>query len=263
MDKRPIGVFDSGLGGVSTLIQARSALPAEDYIYYGDNANAPYGSRGEEAIRELTLAGCEFLADRGAKAILIACNTATAAAYELLRESLSLPVVGIEPAILPAAALPGDGLILMMATEATVRLPRYRELRKRLPHQDRVRDVACPAELVRRVERGLFSPGSYDDLLEDVLYPYKGQEVAAVVLGCTHYPFIQPEIAQYAARHFPRTPRFFDGGKSSIAALQSVLMESGLHNGAGSARVDFYTSGDASLVRSLFEGLLSRTLDLA
>lgn len=257
MDQRPIGVFDSGLGGVSTLIQARAMLPRENYIYYGDNGNAPYGGRSKKDIQRLALSACHFLVEHDVKALLIACNTATTAAIELLEKEMPVPVIGMEPAILQAEAEAEKGIVLMMATEATVRLPHYRKLREQLKNQTSVKDVPCPEELVRRVECGLLEPGSYDDLLKDVFAEFEGRLVDGIVLGCTHYLFVQPEIERYAAAHFQGAPRFYDGGRVSAAAMREVLFAQGMTNSTGNAEVTFYTSGDPVEMRPLFNRLFA------
>jgi glutamate racemase len=129
MSDKPVGVFDSGLGGASVLREALIRLPSENYIYYGDNQNAPYGEKSETEITRLAFGCADFLIGKGVKAMLVACNTATSAAIRAIREKLDIPVVSMEPAIKPACAEPGSGKILMMATPATTRLARYQALR--------------------------------------------------------------------------------------------------------------------------------------
>ena len=194
MDTRPIGFFDSGLGGVSVLRSARRLLPRENYVYFGDNRNAPYGDRTEEDITRLTMACAHRLVREGAKAIVVACNTATATCISAIREELDVPVVSVEPAIKPACAAPGGGKVLMLATLATTRLERYLRLQARMPDPARVLNVPCPG-LVDRIEQGVFGDDAFDDLLDRYLSPYWGMEVDGVVLGCTHYPFIRGAIA--------------------------------------------------------------------
>lgn len=256
MDQRPIGVFDSGLGGVSTLIQARAILPEETFLYYGDNGNAPYGGRSEQDIQRLTLSACRFLVERNVKALFIACNTATAAAIDTLKREMPVPVIGIEPAILQAADESEEGVVLMMATEATVRMPYYRKLREQLRCPSRVLDAPCPAQIVRRIECGRFEPNSYQSLLASALAQFEGKLVDGIVLGCTHYLFIQPEIERYAAAHFQGTPRFYDGGMAAAIALRAALRGRDMLNTKGHAEVTFCTSGDSKLLRPLFERLL-------
>ncbi|MEA5067560.1 MAG: glutamate racemase, partial [Christensenellaceae bacterium] len=151
MDDRPIGVFDSGVGGVSVLRSLVRVLPGERYLYYGDTRNAPYGDRAEAEIRSLTRAAAERLLGQGVKALVIACNTATSAAAEALRCALDIPVIGMEPALKPAALARGRGKVLVMATAATLRQGKFRALMERYGRDALV--APCPG-LMEFVERG-------------------------------------------------------------------------------------------------------------
>ena len=155
MFERPVGVFDSGLGGASVLREALCLLPNENYIYYGDSGNAPYGDKSDDDITALTMACIDKLMAMDVKAILIACNTATAASVSKVRQLMnqySMPIISIEPAIKPACALPGTGKVFMMATLATTRLNRYLALQARMPDPSRVINIPCPG-IVERVDR--------------------------------------------------------------------------------------------------------------
>ena len=262
MDKRPIGIFDSGLGGVSTLRQALHMLPKEDFLYYGDNQNAPYGSRSVEDIFALSSNAVRYFIDRDVKAVLLACNTSTAVALSTLQQESPIPIVGIEPAILPAAQTPGNGIILMMATRATATHPRYLALHASLSNADRVKNIPCSAEFVRRVEANHFTWEDYQDILSETLAPYEGEQVDGIVLGCTHYLFFQNHIASYAAKHFVGTPRFFDGGQTATETLRQVLREKDLDNTQGIGSVSFYTSGDPDTYRPRFEALLNQPMQI-
>jgi glutamate racemase len=256
MDSRPVGFFDSGLGGASVLKVALSDLPNENYIYYGDDGNAPYGDRSAADIERLTLACMDRLSELGVKAIVIACNTATATCVGEVRQHLSVPVVSVEPAIKPACEMPGHGKVLMLATAATTRLERYRALVARMPEPERVVSVACPG-LVERIERGLLKPGDFDDLLDSRLSFLHREQVDAIVLGCTHYIFIEAAISVYAKAHFTGACRMFDGNAATVRQLGRVLEVNGILNGAGSARVEYHTSGDPALLEPLFRSLIS------
>ncbi len=262
MDKRPIGIFDSGLGGVSTLRQALHMLPKEDFLYYGDNHNAPYGSRSAEEILAFSSNAVQYFIRQGVKAVLLACNTSTAVALPVLQQEAPLPVVGIQPAILPAAATPGDGIILMMATQATATHPRYLALHASLTDPDRVKNIPCSAEFVRRVEANLFGPDDYSDLFDQTLAPYEGERVDGIVLGCTHYLFFQRQLAAYCERHFAGSPRFFDGGQTASETLRQVLREQDLENTQGIGSVSFHTSGDPETYRPRFEALLNQPMQI-
>lgn len=256
MDKRPIGIFDSGMGGVSLLRDALKLLPDENFIFYGDNKNAPYGDRTEDEILELTSRAADFLLDHGVKALVLACNTATSASINVLRKKLEVPVVSIEPAIKPACALPGDGRVFMLATAATTKLARYKALRERMPDPSRVIDVGISG-IVAKVERGEIGVGEFDGILDSYLTPYHGMKADAVVLGCTHYIFPAQAIETYFRQHFSGECRLFDGNRATVRQLARVLLQNGLRNGEGEGRVEFFTSGDREALRPVFQRLLS------
>jgi glutamate racemase len=253
--QRPIGVFDSGLGGASVLREALKALPHEDYIYYGDNLNAPYGDRDEKSITALTLKSIDALSARGCKAILVACNTATANCISTIRAQTKTPVISVEPAIKPACLGPGQGKVLMMATRATTKLKRYLALQQRMPAPERVVNVACPG-LVDRIERGRFEADAFDDLFETYLSPYAGLEVDAIVLGCTHYIFIKGAFKRAAKRYLRGACTLFDGNVGTIQQLKHILEAQQLLNHHGGGQVTFLTSGDPAVYEPLFQKLL-------
>ncbi len=255
MDLRPIGVFDSGLGGVSTLRQAMKLLPTEDYYYYGDCANAPYGGRTEEDICALTLSAARHIASHNVKALLIACNTATAAALSALQAAFSIPVIGIQPAIAEAAAIPGNGSILMLATRATTRLPAYLELHAQLDAPERVINIGCPEDIVRNVEAGVLDIDTHMALLDTVLRPYRGAQIDSIVLGCTHYPFIQDAVKAYAAKYFSGNCAFFEGGMQAVTSLEALLTKHKYTNPSGGA-ITFETSGNRAKLFPVFQMLL-------
>lgn len=260
MDERPIGVFDSGLGGVSVLKEAIKILPTENYIYYGDDKNAPYGDKTESEIHELSFACADALVGMGVKAILIGCNTATATAIRDIRSRLSIPVVSIEPAIKPACMTPGNGKVIMMATLATTRLERYRKLQRSMPDPDRVINVPCPG-VVERIESGTFEKDGFDDLFSKYFAPYEGMLVDGIVLGCTHYVFIKEAVKQYAEKHFKGQCTLYDGNFGTAKQLKRVLAANDLLNLNGNGNVTFCTSGDHDEIFPLFETLLKRPIE--
>ena len=256
MHSGPIGVFDSGLGGTSTLRQLIRLLPHETYYYFGDCANAPYGVRTEEDITRLTLAAGRGIEQAGAKLLVIACNTATAAALPTLERELSIPVLGIRPAIVSAAASPGSGKILMIATEATTKLPAYRALHASLPNPERVIDVPGPADIVRSVEAGIRDQAHYVRILEGAFGPYNGMEIDGIVLGCTHYPFMEEAVKAYAKAHFTGEARIFEGGAETCRQVIAKLKERDLFCGDGTGEVEFHCSGDWETQKQRFLLLL-------
>jgi len=257
MANRPVGFFDSGLGGASVLREALRLLPNENYIYYGDNANAPYGDRTEDEITALTFRCAHRLVDMGVKAIVLACNTATATCINQIRSEFSIPVISIEPAIKPACSLPGTGKVLMMATKATTHLERYLRLRERMPDPERVINIPCPG-IVERIESGKLGAEDYDDLFADYLAPYKGMEVDAIVLGCTHYIFIKDACRRNAKLHLTGNCQLIDGNEGTVRQLGRVLDARGLVNNKGSGSVTFCTSGDRERLKPIFDMLINR-----
>lgn len=224
MDQRPIGLLDSGLGGVSVLGDALRLLPNEDYVYYGDTANAPYGDKDPALVLECVHQAVDRLVALRCKAIVIACNTATSVSAGRLRQELSLPVIGMEPALKPASQLPGKGRILVMATRVTLSLPKFQALMAQYG-QDAV-PVPCPG-LMECVERGELEGENVDALLRGLLGPWLDVPVKAVVLGCTHYPFLRDSIAKL----FPAQTPLIDGNEGSVRQLKRRLSEEGLLSG--------------------------------
>ncbi|NLB61923.1 MAG: glutamate racemase [Clostridiales bacterium] len=256
MDKRPVGVFDSGLGGASVLREALKILPTENYIYYGDNKNAPYGDRSEQEILELSLKSADFLMSFGIKIMLLACNTATGTAIREIRERLSIPVISIEPAIKPACEEVIEGKILMLATKATTKMERYHKLKAKMPKCCEIVDVPCPG-LVERIEQGVLGIGEFDDILNSHLRNFEGENIGGVVLGCTHYVFIKEVIADYAKRHFVGSCKLFDGNAGTVHQLARVLNNKGLQNDCKKPSVEFHTSGEETILKPLFDKLLN------
>lgn len=257
-DDRPVGVFDSGFGGASTLRDLLRELPNERFIYYGDNANAPYGDRPEEEILKLSEAAADFLLDHGVKTLVVACNTATSASIKALREKLDVPVISVEPAIKPACETEGEGSVLMLATVATTRLARYRALRERMPKPERVIDVGCSG-LVELIEKGVLEGETIEAKLNEKLAPFEGMLIDGIVLGCTHYPFIAPAVKEYAKKHFKGECRIFDGNAGTARQLGRVLIRERLSaspKAETGERVAFFTSGDRGQAEPIFRKLL-------
>ena len=189
----PIAVFDSGVGGLSVLRELVAQMPSEHFLYFGDSANAPYGTRPTAEIRSLTLAHAERLFDRGAKALVVACNTATSAAIGELRARWpDRVIIGIEPALKLAVSRHPGGCIGVLATEATLREEKFAALLQRCAENCHILKCPCP-ELVEFVERGELDSPALTAYLARQLGPYAGR-VDAAVLGCTHFPFARRAI---------------------------------------------------------------------
>lgn len=222
----PIGFFDSGVGGLSVMKEALKIMPNENYIYFGDSINAPYGVKSVEEVRDLTFKAVEFLLSKGVKGIAIACNTATSAAVADLRVKYpNLPLVGIEPAIKPAVELKENGNILIMATPMTIKEAKFNRLMDRYKNRANIIPVPCPG-LVEFVESGKFEGNEIETYLNERLNKYKKSNISAIVLGCTHYPFIKPVLTKI----FGENTSIIDGGMGTVRELKRRLMKEDLLN---------------------------------
>ena len=219
----PVGVFDSGVGGISVLRDLRALMPDEDFIYFGDGANAPYGEKSSGEIRVLAWNVVEKLLDRGIKALVIACNTATAAAAPLIRERLDMPVVAMEPALKPAVEKYPGGRILVMATPMTIKQEKFQALKHQF--DDRAQIIGLPCEgLMEFVERGELRGSAVEAYLTEKLAPYLREPVDGIVLGCTHYPFLTGAIRRIVGPG----PEIMDGSHGVAMQLERKLAQSGM-----------------------------------
>lgn len=254
----PIGFFDSGIGGVSVLAHAVSILKNEDYIYWGDNANAPYGNKSEDEIMALSLACGEALMEKGVKALVMACNTATSISVKMLRERYQVPVISIEPAVKPAIENCAHGKVLVMATPATISQQRYQNLVARLGCRSRVIDMPCGG-LVERIEPGDFTAPEIREYLHQKFAPLRGEEISGIVVGCTHYSFISDAIADVAKEYFLGNCEIFDGMFGMVRQLKRVLEQQGLRSTRNrSGKVTFFSSAGEKEIE-----ILSRVFDAA
>jgi len=223
----PIGVFDSGIGGVSVLKHVRQLLPHEDLLYCADSRHAPYGNKSPAFIRERSHMLTRFLIGQGAKAIVVACNTATAGAIASLREHFSLPIIGMEPAVKPAAAASKNGVIGVLATIGTLKSAQFAALLESYGRNVQVVTQACPG-LVECVERGELDSDATKALVASYLQPLLAAGADAIVLGCTHYPFLRQAIVQ----QLPPAITLIDTGEAVARQVQRRLQETGLLNDA-------------------------------
>lgn len=250
---RPIGVFDSGVGGISVLRELVKLMPGEHYLYFGDSANAPYGEKTTQQVRQLTLDVAECLVQRGVKALVVACNTATSAAITLLREKYpDLVVIGIEPALKVAADRFPNGRIGVMATSVTLREEKFQHQTERFP-QAQIYPIPAPG-LVEKIEGGLLKDDETRVLLERLLLPYKGQ-LDALVLGCTHYPFASELIGEILGSETV----LLDGGAGTARQTKRCLEAAGLLNdGPGSITIESSSSDGRvqALAKALMGGIV-------
>ena len=240
----PLGIFDSGLGGLSVAREIRNELPAEQLLYVADTAYCPYGDRPPELIRERTLAIGRFLADRGAKLLVVACNSASGAALEALRATLTIPIVGMEPALKPAALASRTRRVGVLATAATLAAERFDRLMHAHAADVELVTQPCPG-LVELVEQGETGGEAVGAALAPVLAPLRRAEVDIVVLGCTHYPFLRDAIREELGPGV----QVIDSGAAVARQTGRILRERGLE-AAGQGGIHIFTTGDPTAVRS-------------
>ena len=220
----PIAVFDSGVGGISVLRELIRLMPDEHFIYFGDSQNAPYGTKKKEEVRKLTINCAQNLFAQGAKGLVVACNTATSAAVRVLREKYPyIPIVGIEPALKPAALCMEHPRVLVMATPMTIHEEKFHVLMEKYKEKAQIIPLPCPG-LMDFIERGDLDGEDLYRYLEDLLYSYRGNQIDAAVLGCTHYPFARRQIQQVLGDQV----KIFDGGEGTAREMRRRLKESGL-----------------------------------
>lgn len=255
-----IGVMDSGSGGLSVLKELVRALPDEKYIYWSDNAFCPYGEKTAAFITDRCRIITEFFIGRGADAIVIACNTATAAAIATLRSEYSIPFVGMEPAVKPAALGTGTGVIGVLATAGTLAASKY--LHTRGLYEDDVKIVEHVGRgFVELVERGILAGPEAEETVRASLIPLLDSGADRIVLGCTHYPFLLPTMEKVAAEHRPSAKvTFIDPAPAVARRLVNVLQENGIEKTKANRQCPDIELNASGPMDSL-ERLLSKTLD--
>ena len=237
-DNRPIGVFDSGIGGLSTLKTMATILPNESFIFLGDSKNAPYGDKEKDQILQLSRNNVEFLLNKGVKAIVIACNTATSAAKAELMAEYNLPIIGIEPALKPAVE-DGNKDILVLGTALTMKLTKFQAQYHRFEDQTQI-DLKPLPGLVDIIETGVVSGPQISNFLTANLSEFDADKIDGVVLGCTHYPFVRNSIQEF----FPKAS-FYDGFLGVTKMLKRKLDEGELNTDSKTAgHIDFYSTED-------------------
>jgi glutamate racemase len=255
LKESPIGFFDSGVGGISVLKQAVNLLPNEDFVYLGDSLNAPYGVKTVNEVKELSFNAVEFLIRKGAKAIVVACNTATSAAIEDLRKQYKeMPLIGIEPALKPAIELRRAGKIIIMATPMTLAEKKFSRLVQMYGLQADIEPLPCPG-LVELIEDGIVEGEEMNNFLRLRLNRYIDEHIAAIVLGCTHYPFVKNELSKVIGEDVA----IIDGSQGTAKQLKRLLMTNGLlseRKVEGKIEI-FNSSNKANLINLSYE-LLTR-----
>ncbi len=252
-DFRPVGVFDSGVGGLSIMREIRLLMPSLDIVYVSDARFLPYGDKSEGFIRARAFAISEFLLGQGARALVVACNTATAAAALDLRARFRVPIVGIEPAVKPASAATGSGIVAILATASTLQSRKYAQLLEHFGGFVRVLSQPCSG-LVECVEAGELDGPRTRALLRGYIEPLLEAGADTLVLGCTHYPFLMEALRAVTGGAI----RIVDPGEAVARRIAHLLRDE--HEGEGSLRC--YTSGDCVTQQRVMSQLLGEQVDV-
>jgi glutamate racemase len=219
-----IGIFDSGMGGLTVLEKAIEFLPNEDFVYFGDSKNAPYGIKSKEKVIDLSDKICKiFIKEYHVDAIVIACNTATSAAAEILREKYNIPIIGMEPAIKPAIENNNGGNIIVLATEMTLKEKKFNDLIKKFNYDNIIIKKPC-TKLVKLIENIEFDKSMLNLIIDDCLENI--ENIESIVLGCTHFVFIK----DFLEKKFNNNIKIYDGNDGTILNLKKILENNGLLN---------------------------------
>ena len=252
MNNNPIGVFDSGIGGLTVLKRIIEILPNEKYIYYADTDNVPYGTKPKEEVKKYINEAVEFLISKKVKAIVIACNTATSIAINELREKYSIPIIGIEPAAKPAVENRGNKKVLIMATPTTIKEEKLKYLLERLDAEEYVDLIAMP-KLVEFAENKEFDSDNVKEYIKEQLQEYNLEEYSELVLGCTHFPFFKETLLGI----FPKNTQIIDGSIGVANRVKSILEENDIL-GNNKLEIEYYYSGRLANNKQELNELLSK-----
>lgn len=255
MREAPVGVFDSGVGGLSVLAEISRLLPNESLLYVADCGHIPYGEKSPEFIRQRCRQVAEFFHQQGAKAMVLACNTATVAAVADLREHYPhWPLVGMEPAVKPAAAATRSGVVGVLATTGTLQSAKFAALLDRFANDVRVVTQPCPG-LVELIETGELDSPALRQLLRGYVEPLLAAGCDTLILGCTHYPFLKPLLAEMV----PATVAIIDTGAAVARQLQRLLHERGLLATGLAQPAQFWTSASPDHLRNILPLLWNKS----
>ena len=236
----PIGIFDSGLGGVSCLGQGMHMLPRERFIYFGDSGVSPYSLMPKPEVKDLCFQACDFLVDRGVKAIVVACNTATSVAVTALREKYPIPILGMEPALKVATDFGLEGTIIVMATGMTLKSRMMDNLISRFGQGYDIVKLPC-RDVITLVESGIIDGPEMEECLGKYFAEFNPDSIASVVFGCTHYGFLEKQLKKVLGQHI----RIADGNEGTIRYLKQILIERDLLSSrdADVSEAEIYNSG--------------------
>lgn len=246
--KRPIGVFDSGIGGTTILKELVKLMPHEDFVYYADSSNAPYGPKTKEEIIALCQKNVDWLLNKGCKMIVVACNTATTNAITFLRDNYNIPFIGIEPAIKPAALHSKTKNIGVLATQGTLSSPLFHKTMKSHGAHVKIYE-AIGKGLVDYMEQGDFKSKELEELLFSYVAPLLEKEIDYLVLGCTHYPYLIPLLKKI----LPKEITIIDSGKAVAKQTSKILNKMSLNyeNDNLKGQIYFFGNGSTKLLKKL------------
>ena len=257
----PIGIFDSGIGGLSVLRHILLQLPQENLLYFADSGFAPYGDKPQKLVIERSLAIAHFLISSGCKALVVACNTATAAAIKLLRAQYpQVPIVGVEPGLKPATVITKSGAVGVMATDRTLDSEKFQLLRNQLATATEVRFIAqaCTG-LADQIENGELDSAETAALLQRYVAPLIAQNADTLVLGCTHYPFVQALIRDIAIQAGAESVQIIDTGEPVARQLGRLLTQYQLENTSRMhGKLEALTTGEPAMLAAAFDKLLQK-----
>ena len=256
MDNRAIGIFDSGLGGLTILKTLHRVLPSENLIYFGDTMNVPYGSKSKQAVTRFSLAIARFLQEQHVKLIVIACNTASALALPSLQKQIKVPLIGvIKPGARQAFLHTKNGKIAVLATQSTVSSLSYPKELKRLNKKFQITQQACPV-FVPLIEEGWIHPQAGEQIIADYLRPVIKSGADTVILGCTHYPVIKKHLAKQLGKHV----HLVDSAEAVSDQVKQYLAQYGLLHPAGRGKLTLYASDDTARFTQSAKHILKQKL---
>ena len=251
-----IGIFDSGIGGLSVFREIRKVLPEQSYVYYSDNAHCPYGEKTREYIIDRARTITRFLLEKGCEIIVVACNTATAAAIATLREEFPVKFIGMEPAIKPAAKATKTGVVGVLATAGTLRATKYIDTRARWAQNVSIVEHIGQG-FVELVEKGITTGPEAESTVRNSLMPLLDAGADMIVLGCTHYPFLSETISKVASEAYPdRTIKIIDPAPAVARHLIEVMTEEGISEiGPNGFSMELHASGDPATLLTTYNRL--------
>ena len=249
-----IGIFDSGIGGLSVFREIRKVLPEQSYVYYSDNAHCPYGEKSREYIIDRARAITRFLLEKGCEIIVVACNTATAAAISTLREEFPVKFIGMEPAIKPAAQSTKTGVVGVLATAGTLKATKYIDTRARWAQNVSIVEHIGQG-FVELVEKGITTGPEAETTVRTSLTPLLDAGADMIVLGCTHYPFLSDTIKKIASEVYPdRDIDIIDPAPAVARHLMEVMAVEGISSGDGFS-IELHASGDPTTLKETYNRL--------